>query len=121
MGGAAISGASVGASNLASQGNAAQGSMNPAANGLSKFRPVPARTGPAAPPATLPPPTTGPGARPGGQSQAVGTSSANGVGSWFVNAFNQGMDRYGKDGASKDGNGSGKVPAADVFPSQPLN
>jgi hypothetical protein len=73
-----------------------------------RIRPVPARIGRSIPPPVLPMPTTGPGAVPGGHSQAM---SANGMGAsaspldtsastngqpnqWFSGAFSQAMDKY---------------------------
>lgn len=78
----------------------------------AKLHPVPPRTGPAAPPAVLPPPTTGPGALPGGQSMAVGLqpgANAQGFDPRFVAAFNSAMDKYQK--AARLGAGGAAAPA----------
>lgn len=67
--------------------------------GNRKSWPVPERSGPEKPPQTLPPPTTGPGALPGGHSLALSaarTSQSGDAGNtqWFASAFNQAMDKY---------------------------
>jgi len=73
-----------------------------------RMHPVPARIGKSAPPSVLPMPTTGPGAIPGGHSQALSangmgasaspldtaTASPNDANKWFAGAFSQAMDKY---------------------------
>lgn len=70
-----------------------------AATGNRKSWPVPERSGPEKPPQTLPPPTTGPGALPGGHSLALSATQVSQSGDagntqWFASAFNQAMDKY---------------------------
>ncbi len=69
-----------------------------------RFRPVPARTNTATPPANLPPPTTGPAAVPFSQVGSQAKSSRDNTGSqdWFSSAFTQGMDKYQKPVNSGD-------------------
>jgi hypothetical protein len=62
-----------------------------------KVFPVPPRNGPANPVAVLPPPTTGPGALPGGKSQALSAqemSVAQDPAHNFLSAYTQALDKY---------------------------
>ena len=59
----------------------------------SQTSPAPLRRTSAVPPTTLPQPTTGPGALPGGKSQAIRNPNAP-SNDWFANAFGQNMDKY---------------------------
>jgi hypothetical protein len=59
--------------------------------------PVPPRNGPAVPTAVLPPPTTGPGALPGGKSQALSAQDlavAQDPQHNFLTAYTQALDKY---------------------------
>lgn len=70
-----------------------QSTLNRAANRNGPLNPLPARRA-ITPPGTLPLPTTGPGAVPGGHSQALGNKSAQPSNDWFADAFNRNMDKY---------------------------
>lgn len=112
-----------------------------------RFRPVPARTGPSRPQATLPMPTTGPGALPGGHSQANGQGASYPLGNpmnglagsaappsatglppgdarqWFDGAFSQAMDKYQRAAALK-GDAANLMPppaSAPAAAAAPLN
>ena len=61
-----------------------------------RFRPLPARTGPATPRAALPMPTTGPGAVPGGVSQSSVSQGGVSQGGDFVGKFSAALDKYQK-------------------------
>ena len=70
-----------------------------ASAGTRKSWPVPERSGPEKSPQILPPPTTGPGALPGGHSLALSAAQAAQANDpadtqWFASAFNQAMDKY---------------------------
>ena len=58
-----------------------------------KLMPLPQRRS-ITPPGTLPMPTTGPGALPGGKSQAKVWTGQPVGNDWFSDAFNQNMDKY---------------------------
>ena len=79
--------------------------VRPGKDGDYHGMPGPARTGPARPRQSLPPPTTGAGAVPGGQSEmrvrtanpllrASTPVSDSDASKWFSSAFNQAMDKY---------------------------
>lgn len=84
--------------------------VRPPQDGAYRGMPVPARTGPEKPSQVLPPPTTGAGAIPGGQSEVrmgsvnkpVYTPPATAAAAidnaetakWFSSAFNKAMDKY---------------------------
>lgn len=58
-----------------------------------KLMPLPQRRS-VTPPGSLPMPTTGPGALPGGKSQAKVWTGQPVGNDWFADAFNQNMDKY---------------------------
>lgn len=62
----------------------------------SHLFPVPPRTGPATPAQNLPPPTTGPGALPGGKSQALSAQdlAAQEQNRSFLSAYTQALEKY---------------------------
>jgi len=83
--------------------------------GLRVF-PVPARNGPAVTPVVLPPPTTGPGALPGGKSMALNPLAqavAADPSQNFTSAYTQALDKY-RD-ALRRANATAQ-PATDVAP-----
>ncbi|HEY1722625.1 MAG TPA: hypothetical protein VGG27_15380 [Magnetospirillaceae bacterium] len=70
-----------------------------AANATTKMFPVPPRNGPAKPTAVLPPPTTGPGAIPGGKSMALSAQAEETAVQQdpqhnFLSAYTQALDKY---------------------------
>ncbi|MTJ81340.1 MAG: hypothetical protein F8N37_10015 [Telmatospirillum sp.] len=98
------------AAQQAAQANAQQ------ATGGRRFA-TPPRTGPSAPPQTLPLPTTGPAAVPGNARAAA--ANRGGDNGWFIASFNQAMDKYDRAAklGTESGTGSqetGATPAAPV-------
>jgi len=86
-----------------------QSTLNRATNRNGPLNPLPARRN-ITPPGTLPLPTTGPGAVPGGHSQALGNKSAQPSNDWFADAFNRNMDKY--DGMKPSTTATGAYDAA---------
>jgi hypothetical protein len=70
---------------------------------------APPRRAAVTPPQSLPPPTTGPAAIPGNaRASAANRSGSANNGDWFVNSFNQAMDKY--DRAAKLGSDGTQTP-----------
>jgi hypothetical protein len=113
------------ATSLPASDAAAPGVAVAAANGnrplpgaAAKVFPVPARNYSITTPSVLPPPTTGPGALPGGHSMALdgqATPVSADPGQNFTGAFTQALDKY--RAAQRLGNGAAQ-PAADVEPAE---
>jgi hypothetical protein len=98
--------------------------------GQPRVFPIPARNGPATPVAVLPPPTTGPGALPGGKSMALSAQESAVMQDPqhnFLTAYTQALDKYRSAqrladetaGASAAAPTSLMQPAAAVVPADP--
>lgn len=83
--------------------------------------PAPPRTGPATPAANLPPPTTGPGALPGGKSQALSAQdiAMQNQNQSFLSAYTQALAKYQSAQRLGASNGSNPAPSG-VAASGPL-
>jgi len=100
-----------------------QNTLQQSAKKDGHLMPLPARRAPSVPSATLPQPTTGPGALPGGKSQAKPWtgSQANSAptNDWFADAFNQNMNKYDSMHAASSYGAAAQTGAAAA--SAPLN